>query len=232
MDISSLHQDIERLILSAKAEFANNIHDAAVQTRLKALLDLQSILKSQQLPPDQIQLIREQVSQLSNTTKTASQPTAFGYTPTSLVMAPTPHPQIPQIPQPSSAGPVLPSASTLADLLASAAKKQTVPPAPSHNPIISQHHSQTQTSQPLIGSIALSNGSQNPLIVSLRAAGMLPTVAGISIAPAPVPASTPFSYHPTPPITNTPPAQLADLVGSPLAELRNDIELTSISLKL
>ena len=232
MDINSLHQDIERLILIAKAEFANNIHDAAVQTRLKALLDLQSILKSQQIPPDQIQLIRDQVSQLSVASRPAPPPTAFSYNPIPPTIAPSPHPQVSQQPQSSNIGPVLPSASTLADLLASAAKNQAVPPTPPHNPVIPLQHSETQIPQSLTSTTPLSGGSQNSLIASLRAAGMLPPIGGTPTSTLPIPACTPFSYHPTPLVTNTPPMPLANLVRPPPNEVRNDIDLTSTSLKL
>ena len=51
--------------MTAKADFARNPLDAGTQQKLKALLDLQTILTSQQLPPEAIKLIREQVALLS-----------------------------------------------------------------------------------------------------------------------------------------------------------------------
>ena len=64
-DFRNLSQDVEQLILAAKADFARNPLDTGTQQKLKALLDLQTILTSQQLPPDAIKLIKEQVTLLS-----------------------------------------------------------------------------------------------------------------------------------------------------------------------
>ncbi|CCU82403.1 mRNA cleavage factor complex component Pcf11 [Blumeria hordei DH14] len=65
----TLNSDVERLIAESKAAWARNMQDTAASTRLKALLDLQSILQNQKLPPDQIALIRNQVAQLSEASK-------------------------------------------------------------------------------------------------------------------------------------------------------------------
>ena len=64
-DYRNLYQDVEALILMAKSDFAKNPLDIATQEKLKALLDLQGILKSQQLPPEAIRLIKDQVTTLS-----------------------------------------------------------------------------------------------------------------------------------------------------------------------
>ncbi len=64
--LETLHNDLVALISIARTEFAGNPYDQGVQQRLKALLDLQTILQSQHLPPDQLQLIRDQVAQLSS----------------------------------------------------------------------------------------------------------------------------------------------------------------------
>src|ERR1700722_6036970 len=73
--IDTLNSDIANLIASSKVEFAQNPYDGSIQTRLKALLDLQSILQSQKLPPDQIALIKDQVAQLSIAAKPQPPPT-------------------------------------------------------------------------------------------------------------------------------------------------------------
>src|ERR1700754_4025461 len=65
IDLAALNRDIENLVASARTDFANNPLDTSIQQRLKALLDLQNILQRQQLPQDQLRLIREQVSQLT-----------------------------------------------------------------------------------------------------------------------------------------------------------------------
>ncbi|RQM06731.1 hypothetical protein DH86_00003957, partial [Scytalidium sp. 3C] len=54
--IDALNSDISNLITVSKADFAQNPWDSSIQTRLKALLDLQTILQSQKLPPEQIAL--------------------------------------------------------------------------------------------------------------------------------------------------------------------------------
>ncbi|KAL9041053.1 MAG: hypothetical protein Q9214_004249, partial [Letrouitia sp. 1 TL-2023] len=59
-DLESLLRDIESLISKARNEFVASPYDTSVQNRLKALLDLQTILRSQQLPPDQMQAVRNQ----------------------------------------------------------------------------------------------------------------------------------------------------------------------------
>lgn len=64
-DFRNLSQDVEQLILTAKADFARNPLDTGTQQKLKALLDLQTILTSQHLPPNAIKLIKEQVGLLS-----------------------------------------------------------------------------------------------------------------------------------------------------------------------
>lgn len=64
-DFRNLSQDVEQLILAAKADFARNPLDTGTQQKLKALLDLQTILTSQHLPPNAIKLIKEQVGLLS-----------------------------------------------------------------------------------------------------------------------------------------------------------------------
>ncbi|KAJ0315891.1 hypothetical protein COL5a_011808 [Colletotrichum fioriniae] len=61
----SLGQDIQKLIDASKLEFAQNPHDHSIQQRLKALLDVQSLLQHQNLPQDQLVLIKNQVADLA-----------------------------------------------------------------------------------------------------------------------------------------------------------------------
>lgn len=98
VDLGKLTADVERLIATARAEFAVNPFDSGIQQRLKALLDLQTILKSQQLPPEQLRLIQDQLIQLSPAPPLTATPV-----PASAV------PQLPQQPVPptqSSATPI------------------------------------------------------------------------------------------------------------------------------
>ncbi|KAK6339482.1 hypothetical protein TWF718_008892 [Orbilia javanica] len=61
----ALLNDIRPLITTTQARFAENPWDAEIQKRLKALLDLQTILSTQQLPTDQLSQIRDQLSRIA-----------------------------------------------------------------------------------------------------------------------------------------------------------------------
>ncbi|RYO78899.1 hypothetical protein DL766_003005 [Monosporascus sp. MC13-8B] len=53
ISIEALNGDIHKLIAASQAQIAQSPHDPSIQTRLKALMDLQTILQTQNLPPDQ-----------------------------------------------------------------------------------------------------------------------------------------------------------------------------------
>jgi hypothetical protein len=55
----ALKSDVEKLINESRAE----LYETGFQTKVKVLFDLQVILQSQTLPPDQISLIQNQVAQ-------------------------------------------------------------------------------------------------------------------------------------------------------------------------
>ncbi|RFN52576.1 hypothetical protein FIE12Z_3159 [Fusarium flagelliforme] len=61
----SLSNDIRNLIVATQAEASRNPHDPGVQTRLRALHDLQGIVNSTSLPPDQLELIKNKVTELA-----------------------------------------------------------------------------------------------------------------------------------------------------------------------
>ncbi|CAK7223709.1 mRNA 3' end processing factor [Sporothrix curviconia] len=63
--VDALNGDVERLIQVTKTEFAEKPYDASVAGRLKALLDLQAILKSQSLEHDKLVLVRNQIDALA-----------------------------------------------------------------------------------------------------------------------------------------------------------------------
>jgi pre-mRNA cleavage complex 2 protein Pcf11 len=225
-NLGSLHRDIEALIAAARTEFAAAPWEPAIQQRLKALLDLQTIVMNQQLPPDQIQLIQTQVAQLSNPQKLA-------------IPAPAPAPPPAPAPMPTLAGPPIPqqpnlqalfSSNALAGLLASAAKAQQPPSTP---PVHQVQLPQTQLppSQPLINPPPLPTGGENPLIASLRAAGMLPptTTPPTNGAVSAVPGS--FVYPSLPTMLQTPPISSITLPPS-FPKKQNDVQLTSASLKM
>ncbi|PTD08184.1 ATPase WRNIP1 C26H5.02c [Fusarium culmorum] len=61
----SLSNDIRNLIVTTQAEASRNPHDHGVQTRLRALHDLQVVVNSTSLPPDQLELIKNKVTELA-----------------------------------------------------------------------------------------------------------------------------------------------------------------------
>lgn len=190
IDLAALHRDIEHLITSARADFARNPLDPSIQQRLKALLDLQSILQRQQLPEDQLRLIRDQVSQLS---ATAPAPRPVSTMPAPSVPAPAPAPVMtnppPPVPTPQPAIPAnlqaLFNPNTLAELIRATTNAQTrTPPPPIPQPI-------TQPNPAPISAPAstapAATAAENPLIASLRARGLLPPTTGAPVAPTPPP---------------------------------------------
>lgn len=220
-NIESLHRDIENLISVAKADFAYNVHDTAVQARLKALLDLQTILRSQQLPPEQIQLIREQVTQLSSTPRVTQAPSVsapqvvpiYSLSPPTAV---TPNIRPTQFSPPSVLE--MPSAASLAELLASAAKSQQTTPQP--NSLAPPHAVPQQQLPPPQPPPVLTNPSQpstnsaSSLLASLRAAGLIPNVPSTK---SPMSTSLLLSAQKLPTVHTS--------------QIFNDVELTSVSVK-
>ncbi|KAK7533921.1 uncharacterized protein J3D65DRAFT_463022 [Phyllosticta citribraziliensis] len=141
--------DVERLIASAKLDFANSPYDAERQKRLKTFLDLQVLLNSQQLPPSHLQLVEQQLAQLgaavaqpsaSASIPSANTPGPLRPLPFSIPTPSMPMPQMPQIPTPvqQSSTPVPTMNSgvppSLADMLRginrSATPQQAQPPPP------------------------------------------------------------------------------------------------------
>ncbi|PFH55597.1 hypothetical protein XA68_17977 [Ophiocordyceps unilateralis] len=68
ISVETLNNDIQNLIVAMKAEFSRNPHDASVQNRLRALLDLQGLVQRTSLPPDQLELIKNKVTELAAVT--------------------------------------------------------------------------------------------------------------------------------------------------------------------
>lgn len=189
VDLDSLYRDIERLISSAQTDFANNPVDTSIRQRLKALLDLQSILQQQKLPQEQLKLIRDQVSKLSATApaRVATVIPAPPSLPIPLIPTPTiSTPPVPTLtthtPQPNLQALLNPS--TLAELIKATANSQnrTPPPPQPLPPQVSISTSNTPTTSTPVG-------PENPLIASLRARGLLPPVLG---TPAQQPPTLPF----------------------------------------
>ncbi|KAF5876063.1 putative mrna cleavage factor complex component pcf11 protein [Botrytis fragariae] len=214
--VDMLNRDISNLIASSKAEFAQSPYDSSIQTRLKALLDLQTILQTQRLPPDQIAMIKEQASTCSyaNTPTTAAAnlelfarpwwagcsisaticntTNSHAPSPPAAIAIPSPQPQLavpPQLPfQPTSSAPVLASV-----------------PKPAADP--------------------------NSLLERLRAAGMLPGIPAVSSTPTQPPSALGGAnlpgFPPSLPFISAPPVS-----RTPLLEIPNDVVLKPASLKM
>ncbi|MCJ1250019.1 hypothetical protein MMC30_007245 [Trapelia coarctata] len=236
-DIGSLHRDIDALILTTRDHFARNPYDEGVQTRLKALLDLQTVLKTQQVEPHMIKAARDQVTWLQSLPipPPAPIPQAPVNIPVAAAVATPPPVQVSYPSQPSL--PALPSTTSLADLLASVARSrqgQSAPPPPPSNPTAPLPPPQSQTAFTALNQGPPPSGAENPLIASLRAAGILPPSGNTPLNGSAAQGPTPLSYPPRPSAISTPPVQLASLVGAIQSQqgARNDVELTSASLKI
>lgn len=256
--LDALHSDLSSLVSVAQARFASNPYDQDVQQQLKALLDLKSILQSQNLPPDQLKIIRAQVANLS----AASRPTPPLPTTTQATHFPLPQPRAPppELP-PQQQLPVQPSASAqlqsilsqsaLAALLAPATSAQAAfnaPPAPTPPPAISVPTPQQllfsqQQAPPVPVTTAPQAAGENPLLASLRAAGLLPPVpTPPPVAPL-IPAITKSTARQTLPL-NIPSIPVPQVIPPPprntylpeprpaLDGLPNDVNLTATSLKM
>ncbi|KAG0157989.1 hypothetical protein PDIDSM_5501 [Penicillium digitatum] len=165
VDLSYLNRDVDALIASAKIDFANSPFNPVSQQRLKALVDLQAILQKQQLAPDQLKLVRDQVSALAATRPQSVAPNTA--TNGSAVSAP------PQIPTPPALSVSLPlqqllNQNTLAELIKATASRQQSTPPPQIPATLSQMPQYPHQSGPP------QLAPENPLIAALRARGLLP----------------------------------------------------------
>ncbi|KAL8634596.1 MAG: hypothetical protein Q9228_007808, partial [Teloschistes exilis] len=237
-DLSSILQDIEHLIFTTKHEFAARHWDAGVQTKLKGLLDLQCVLRSQQLLPDQIQEIRDRVTQLVGASQatplTASRPP---------VSTPQPNPATTPIP---SSYPVPPSSATqppidlgstfssnaLANILASAARtKQSTPTPPLPSLVPPPQYHPVSTPQVPSNSIASPSNTTASLLERLTAMGMLPHNPLASHGGVAVPQASSL-FPPSQQVnTNAPSVQPANTLRAAVAEVGNDVVLNNASLK-
>lgn len=114
ISVDSLNEDVDRLIRATQAELAQKPYDASVAGRLKALMDLQTILKIQNLDYDKLVLVRAQIDALTVNLPGHLKASGGSFTPTPPAPAyapyqPPPQQQLPQqalsqAPQPT-AGP-------------------------------------------------------------------------------------------------------------------------------
>ena len=182
-----------------KTEFSQNPHDASVQNRLRALLDLQGVVQRTSLPQDQLELIKNKVTELAAVTIRASSSRNSTPVPAAVpaLAHSAPPAAVPVAPAPTASGPGAPvtldallGTGALAALVArqSATPQSSNPNPPYPNAAI---RSPPPTQRELPKPAAAPAGAQNPnattLLDRLRLAGMLtPTNAGPA-APPPLP---------------------------------------------
>lgn len=212
----ALSRDIANLIVAMKAEQAQNPGDASIHPRLKALGDLQGIMQASTLPPDQLELIRNKVTELAAVTMRALSATPNNVPPPQA--RPTPPQSQPVAPPPVAAAPVpggvsldsLLGPGALAALMArgSSATPQNSTPQPSAPayPAAAIRSPQAPPAQPFQPPPASSSSNPMALLDQLRQAGLLKTPA--SAAPA---AAAPPSAQPPQPVI---PASIAQLLAS------------------
>ncbi|KAK6498595.1 hypothetical protein TWF481_011179 [Arthrobotrys musiformis] len=145
----ALLNDIRPLISTTQARFAENPWDTEIQKRLKALLDLQTILSTQQLPTDQLSQIRDQLSRIAISVHVPAQPPAQAHQIPTLQPAPPPSLNIGQGPN-------------LASLLSQYSNNQA--------PIVNNTRNQAQSNI----TASIPSGAKN-LFESLVSAGLLKT---------------------------------------------------------
>ena len=224
--VDILKNDISDLIASSKAHFANNPWNSSIQTRLKALLDLQTILSSQQLPPDQITLIKNQVAQLYEAAHSSTPhvaPLISTSPPATAVVA--------QLPgqQPSLSSLLGPGA--LAALLARQSATPQPPIPQSSAPVRSPSAAQRVFNVPVtVPSNSTPLPDPNSLLEKLRAAGLLHGgTPAMSTPTLPLNASAGDSLQGfASPFINTTPSAAKMQLG----DVPDDLVLKASSLKL
>ncbi|KAJ5169084.1 uncharacterized protein N7482_004678 [Penicillium canariense] len=188
-ELEALNRDLEVCILTARNDFANAPFDPTSQQRLKALLDLQTIMRNQQLTPDQLKLVRDQVSALRPQASVA--PNAAPIVPAAVPAPPAP---VSTPPTQSASQPLqqLLNSGTLAELIKATAIRQ-VPTPPPHIP----NAIPTMPQMPPMPPASNTPQPENPLIAALRSRGILPPasappVMGSSTGPPPPGGQLPF----------------------------------------
>ncbi|KAL2001122.1 hypothetical protein VTN02DRAFT_2208 [Thermoascus thermophilus] len=226
VDLGALHRDIEALIATARTDFANSPLDPSVQQRLKALLDLQAILQRQELPQDQLKLVRDQVSALAPS-KPTPQPTQtlppnLPAVPPPGVSTPPTH-SIPQQIQPPNLQQLL-NPGTLAELIKATGNRQqpTPPPQPS-NPF--PQVQPTTTPQPSSAAPATSD-----LISALRARGLLPPVTSATSTPQASPAFPNLPFILPGQVRYTPPVPTPQTSTS--SDITINVQMSTASIKI
>ncbi|KAI3327924.1 hypothetical protein HD806DRAFT_484424 [Xylariaceae sp. AK1471] len=223
ISIDALNDDIQRLTTAFKAHLAQFPHDPIIQTKLKALMDLQTILQTQNLPPDQLVLVKNQIADLAvNIRAPPAQTSTPVSLPNTVAVAPPPA-AAPKVSLDSLFG-----SGALAAIMARTSGTSQVPtPQPPAVPVpIRSPPPQRAEPQKL----APAPTDPMALMNMLRQAGMLPPATPATGA-TPVPSTTPSATLPFPlplprMIKSTQPAP-----PGTIESLTSDIVLKASSLK-
>lgn len=222
ISIDALNNDIQQLIAASRAEFARNPHDPSIQTRLKALLDLQSILQTQNLPQDQLVLIKNRIAELAVTIRAtpAQTPTPV---PIAQAVAVAPPPSAPPAAPKVSIDSLLGSGALAALLARSSATPQVSTPQPPPATMAIRSPPPQRVDLPKPAAPAPSDALS--LMDMLRKAGMIPPPST-----GPTNGSTPAPNHM--PSMPSLPFPLPRPTGPPTVEnMTLDISFTPSSLK-
>lgn len=244
-----LYRDINDLIQRYKTSFANNPNDPQARNTLHALLQLQTHLQSNNLPPHELEQVKAQVAHLA-VNPPPSTSNAFVYSPppvtssynaqSSLPQHLSPPPPMHYSPSPAAPAPPPPTqqaqpdlssllnSNNLANLLASIKAQQ--PAAPSPVPSAALPQPPTQYGQSASAPSPAVTEPPSSLIASLRAAGVLPPEGSTSANGVHTPVPAPV--YPTVQAPNATVSLPTAANGSSTAGPRNDVELTSASLKM
>lgn len=255
LSIDQVKNDIQQLIGATKAQFAQTPHDREIQTRLKALLDLQTVLQTQSLNQDQLVLVKNQVAKLAVDIRQPAAPQPASYSlqqqqqstpvpPVVAVAPPPPSASAPPAQQAAAAAPLsldsLFGQGALATLLAGVSKPATPVPTPQPVPVAAIR---SPAPQP-----AAAPPPQDPmaLLAMLRQSGLLPPLPptgapsssappmGAVAPPPPLPQGLPQGFPQgldlasiLSSVNKLPPTGYQHLPNDPAA----DIQLTHHSLK-
>ncbi|KAI0855484.1 hypothetical protein F4860DRAFT_32387 [Xylaria cubensis] len=226
ISIDALNDDIQRLTAAFKAQLAQNPHDPIMQTKFKALMDLQTILQTQNLPQEQLVLVKNQIADLAVNMRA---PPAQTSTPVSL-----PNPVAVAPPPPVAAAPKVSldslfGSGALAALMArNSATPQVSTPQPPAAPV-PVRSAPPQRIEPQKATPAPADPAA--LMNMLRQAGILPPATPATGA-TPLPSVTPSTNlpFPLPPLPGTAKSILPAPPGT-IESLTSDIVLKASSLK-
>ncbi|KAI1117499.1 hypothetical protein F5Y14DRAFT_402805 [Nemania sp. NC0429] len=224
ISIDALNDDIQRLTAAFKAQIAQTPHDPVIQTKFKALMDLQTILQTQNLPQEQLVLVKNQIADLAvNMRAPPAQTSTSVSLPNPVAVAPPP------VAAPKVSLDSLFGSGALAAIMARNTVTAQVPtpqapvaPIPVQPPPAPQRVESQKAVPAPADPLALMN--------MLRQAGILPPATPASGA-IPMPSATPSTKLPFP-LPPPPVAKSAQLTKPGTIEaLTSDIMLKASSLK-